>query len=213
MITKTKKNKIGKVTPAIERPPKDSPKKFHVRGVDVEIVNERIQFIGKDGKLITENLIDYTKKNVLGKYSELKNFLQMWNESDRKQAVIEELQTEGVFVNILREVYHFDKEIDDFDLILSVAYDQKPLTRKQRVQIVKQKNFFKNYPEKCRAIISALLEKYSANGIYDLETLQTLKNEPFSSMGSRKEIYNFFGGKENYLKAVKDLKNLIYQAA
>ena len=187
--------------------------KIYVRGVEVEILNERVQFIGRDGKLITENLIDYTRKNIRGKYADLKSFLQAWNESDRKQAIIEELKSEGIFLDSLREGYNFDKDIDDFDLILSVAYDQKPLTRKQRVQIVRQKNHFKDYPEKCRAVISALLEKYADNGINDLETLQTLKNEPFSLLGSRKEIYGLFGGKDSYLKIVKELKNLIYQAA
>lgn len=190
-----------------------SNKKIYVRGVEVEILNERVQFVGRDGKLITENLIDYTKKNILGKFPELKSFLQTWNESDRKQVITDELKTEGIFLESLRKCYHFNEDIDDFDLILKIAYDQKPLTRKQRAQFVQQKNYFKDYPEKCRVIVSALLEKYSDNGINDLETLQTLKNEPFSSFGSRKEIYNLFGGKENYLAVVKKLKNLIYQAA
>lgn len=193
--------------------PSNSNKKIYVRGVEVEILNERVQFVGKDGKLITENLIDYTRKNIRDKFPDLKNFLQAWNESDRKQAITDELKAEGIFLENLRESYHFDKNIDDFDLILTVAYDQKTLTRKQRVQFVRQKNYFKDYPEKCREIISALLEKYSDNGINDLETLQTLKNEPFSSLGSRKAIYNLFGGKENYLEIVRKLKNLIYQAA
>ena len=192
--------------------PKNSPK-IYVRGVEVEILNERVQFIGKDGKLITENLIDYTRKNIRGKYADLKSFLQAWNEADRKQAITDELKAEGIFLESLREGNHFDKNLDDFDLILSVAYDQKPLTRKQRAQFVRQKNYFKDYPEKCREVISALLEKYTDNGINDLETLQTLKNEPFSFLGSRKEIYSLFGGKENYLKIVKEIKNLIYQAA
>ena len=192
--------------------PKNS-QKIYVRGVEVEILNERVQFIGKDGKLITENLIDYTRRNIRGKYADLKDFLQAWNEVDRKQAITDELKAEGIFLESLREGNHFDKDLDDFDLILSVAYDQKPLTRKQRAQFVRQKNHFKNYPEKCREVISALLEKYADNGINDLETLQTLKNEPFSSLGSRKEIYNLFGGKENYLKIIKEIKNLIYQAA
>lgn len=176
-----------------------SNKKIYVRGVEVEILNERVQFVGRDGKLITENLIDYTKKNIIGKFPDLKSFLQTWNESDRKQAITDELKTEGIFLESLRECYHFNEDIDDFDLILKIAYDQKPLTRKQRAQFVQQKNYFKDYSEKCREIVSALLEKYSDNGINDLETLQTLKNEPFSSFGSRKEIYNLFGGKENYL--------------
>ena len=143
----------------------------------------------------------------------MKTFLQAWNESDRKQAIIDELKAEGIFLETLREVYNFGKEIDDFDLILSVAYDKKPLTRKQRAQFVQQKDYFKNCHKKCQAVISALLKKYADNGINDLENLQILSVKPFSEIGSPKEIVNLFGGKENYLTAVDNLKILIYQAA
>ena len=180
---------------------------------EVESIITFKQIIGKDGKLITENLIDYTRKNILGKYADLKSFLQAWNASDKKKAITDELQAEGIFLESLREVYHFDKEIDDFDLILSIAYDQKPLTRKQRAQIVQQKNYFKNCHEKCQVVISALLEKYADNGINDLENLQVLSVEPFSEIGTPKEIVNLFGGKDSYLTAVDNLKILIYQAA
>jgi len=188
-------------------------KKFYVRDVEVSILNESIQFIGRDGKLITENLIDYSRKNILGEFPDLKIFLQTWNQAEKKQVIIEELEAVGVFFETLREFYKFDENIDDFDLILNVAYNQKTLTRQQRVKSVRQKNSFENYPEKCRQVISVLLEKYSVNGIKDLENLQVLKNDPFPEIGSQRQIVELFGGKDNFLLAVNELKNLIYQAA
>ena len=191
----------------------DSREKYHVRGVDVEIVNEAVSYLGKDGKLITENLIDYTRKNILGKYADLKAFLQNWNAADKKQAVLQELTAEGIFLAFLRDAYKFDENIDDFDLILHVAYGKKPKTRRQRAGSVKDSVALKKFPEKCRAVLDALLEKYSTNGIDELENLQVLKNAPFDSFGSPKNIVDLFGGKKNYLQAVRQLKDLIYQAA
>ena len=191
----------------------DSREKYHVRGVDVEIVNEAVSYLGKDGKLITENLIDYTRKNILGKYADLKAFLQDWNAADKKQAVLQELTAEGIFLAFLRDAYKFDENIDDFDLILHVAYGKKPKTRRQRAGSVKDFVALKKFPEKCRAVLDALLDKYSTNGIDELENLQVLKNAPFDSFGSPKNIVDLFGGKKNYLQAVRQLKDLIYQAA
>ena len=191
----------------------NSREKYHVRGVDVEIVNEAVSYLGKDGKLITENLIDYTRKNILGKYADLKAFLQDWNAADKKQAVLQELTAEGIFLAFLRDAYKFDENIDDFDLILHVAYGKKPKTRRQRAGSVKDSVALKKFPEKCRAVLDALLDKYSTNGIDELENLQVLKNSPFDSFGSPKNIVDLFGGKKNYLQAVRQLKDLIYQAA
>lgn len=195
-------------------PPDDSStKKFHVNGVTVEILNERVQFLDSTGSLITENLIDYTRKNILGKYSSLENFLQHWNEADKKQAIIDALADEGIFLDLLRDTYKFDENVDDFDLILNIAYDKKTLTRRRRVDFVQRQNVMKTYSEKCRAVLNALLEKYADNGISELENLIVLKNEPFSTFGSRRDIFNLFGGKEGYLRAVAELKALIYKAA
>ena len=191
----------------------NSREKFHVRGVDVEIVNEAVSYLGKDGKLITENLIDYTRKNILGRYSDLKNFLQVWNAADKKQAILDELTAEGIFLAFLRDAYKFDENIDDFDLILHVAYGKKIRTRRQRAGSVKNSAVLKTFSEKCRAVLNALLDKYSANGIDELENLQVLKNAPFDSFGSPKNIVDLFGGKKNYLQAVRQLKDLIYEAA
>ena len=191
----------------------DKQEKYHVRGVEVAIVNETVSFVGKNGKLITENLIDYTRKNILGKYVDLKNFLQVWNTAERKQAILEELTAEGVFLPMLRSAYKFDKEIDDFDLILHVAYGKKLKTRRQRAQLVKNADALKSFSEQCRRILDALLEKYSANGIDELENLQVLRNAPFDEMGSPTSLVKLFGGKKGYLQAVKLLEDLIYQVA
>ena len=186
---------------------------YHVRGVDVEIVNETVSFLGKNGKLITENLIDYTRKNILGKYADLQNFLQVWNEADRKQAVLDELTAEGVFLPMLRDAYKFDKNIDDFDLILHVAYGKETKTRRQRAQAAQNSEAIKNFSEKCQNVLAALLNKYSTNGINELENLQVLRNSPFDAIGNPTSIVKLFGGKTGYLQAVKFLKDLIYQAA
>ena len=194
-------------------PEENSTEKYHVRGVDVQIINEVVSFVGKDGKLITENLIDYTRKNILGKYSDLKTFLQEWNSAVKKQAMLDELTAEGIFLALLRDAYKFDQNVDDFDLILHVAYGRQSKTRHQRAKAVKNSDALKNFSDKCRAVLNALLDKYSSNGIGDLENLQVLKNSPFNSIGSPGNIVKLFGGKEKYLQAVRLLTDLIYQAA
>lgn len=191
----------------------NSQEKYHVRGVEVAIVNEVVSFLGKDGKLITENLIDYTRKNILGKYAELGDFLQVWDSAERKQAIFDELTSEGIFLSLLRDTYKFDKDIDDFDLILHVAYGKKLKTRQQRTKAAKKSDALKKFPDKCQTVLNALLEKYTANGINELENLQVLRNAPFDSMGSPPSIVKLFGGKEGYLQAVRELENLIYEVA
>ena len=200
--------------PDKEKPREDNSREvYHVRGVDVEIVNETVSFLGKNGKLITENLIDYTRKNILGNYADLQNFLQVWNAADRKQAVLDELTAEGVFLPMLRDAYKFDKNIDDFDLILHVGYGKETKTRCRRAQAAQNSDAIKNFPEKCQTVLAALLDKYSTNGISELENLQVLRNSPFDAIGNPTSIVKLFSGKAGYLQAVKLLKDLIYQVA
>lgn len=194
-------------------PEENSQEKYHVRGVEVAIVNETVSFLGKDGKLITENLIDYTRKNILGKYADLQNFLQAWNAAERKHAILEELTAEGIFLSMLRDAYKFDKDIDDFDLILHVAYGRKLKTRRQRTLGAKISDTLKKFPEQCRRVLDVLLEKYATNGINELENLQVLRNAPFDTMGSPTSLVKLFGGKAGYLQAVRLLEDLIYQVA
>ena len=171
------------------------------------------KFATVSGTTFTENLIDYTRKNILGKYADLQNFLQVWNSADKKQAILNELTAEGIFLPMLRDAYKFDKNIDDFDLILHVAYGKKIKTRRYRAQAVQNSDAIKNFPEKCQTVLAALLDKYSTNGISDLENLQVLRNSPFDAIGSPTSIVKLFGGKTGYLQAVELLKDLIYQAA
>ena len=187
--------------------------KYHVKGIDVSIANESIYYTGKDGKLVTENFIDYTRKNILGKYSDLQNFLQVWSAAEKKKAILDELSAEGVFLSQLRDAYRLDADIDDFDLILQVAYGKPLKTRRQRAQTAKRSDELKKYPEQCRAVLNALLDKYSTNGISELESMQVLRNAPFDAIDSPTGIVNLFGGKEKYLQAVRLLTDLIYQAA
>lgn len=195
-----------------EKEEKQKRQKIVVKGVEVEILSERVQYLGNDGKIITESLIDYTKKNILGEYATLDNFLHDWNSDKRKSVILEELSKRGVFLEALREYEHIDENIDDFDLICHLAYDKKPLTKSERIKNVKKRGYLDKYEGVAREVINALLEKYMDNSISDITDRSILLNSPFSRFGSVPKIFSFFGGKENYNKAVKDLQKEIYMA-
>lgn len=186
----------------------NSPTKYHVHGVSVNIINERVQFYDKDGKLITESITDYSKRNILNEYATLDEFLVAWASADKKKAIIEELIEKGVLLDALREKSR--KDLDDFDLILHIAYDKKPLTKQERVNYVKKNDYFENYSELCREVLDALLDKYMNEGIGELEDTRILDNAPFDRIGSPKKIAQLFGGKEGYISAVKVLERAIY---
>jgi type I restriction enzyme R subunit len=186
-------------------------RKYRVRGVPVNIINERIQYYDKDGILITESIKDYSKRNILNEYATLDEFLSAWTNAAKKQVIIEELEERGVLLDALKE--EAGKELDDFDLILHIAYDKKPLTRQERVNHVKKKGYLYKYSEVCQEVLSALLEKYMDEGICELEDTRILDNAPFDRIGSPKKIAQLFGGKEAYLQAVKELQRAIYEAA
>ena len=189
----------------------ETPAKYHVRGVSVKILNERVQYYDKDGKLITESIKDYSKRNILEEYATLDEFLKAWNSADKKQAIIEELQERGVLIDALKE--ESGKELDDFDLILHMAYDKKPLTKSERVNHVKKQGYLYKYSEVCQGVLAALLDKYMNEGIHELEDTRILDNAPFDRIGSPKKIAKLFGGKEGYIQAVKELERAIYEAA
>jgi len=183
--------------------------KYRVRGVPVDILNERVHYYGKDGKLVTESLKDYSKRNILAGYETLDDFLTAWTKAERKQAIIDELYDCGVFFDELKK--ESGKNLDDFDLILHIAYDKKPLTRQERANKVKKKDYLNKYSEVCQQVLSALLDKYMTEGINELEDTRILDNAPFDRLGSPKKIAQFFGGKEGYIQAVRELKQEIYQ--
>jgi len=186
--------------------------KYRVNDVDVVILNERVQYYDVDGKLITESVTDYSKKNILGEYATLDDFLKAWNTSERKQAIIDELKERGVLLEALREAAG-NRDIDDFDLICHIAFDRKPLTKAERAANVRKRDYLSQYEGLAREILSALLDKYAANGIADLEQIGILQIDPFRAFGDIKKIMKAFGGKREYIDAVKKLQNQIYEAA
>lgn len=185
--------------------------KYHVRGVEVKILNERVQFYDNDGKLVTESLIDYSRKNILNEYATLNEFINAWSAANKKKAIIEALIDQGVFLSELRkEAGDTAKQFDDFDLILHIAYDKKPLTKKERVTEVIREGYLYKYSEKCQEVLSALLDKYMNEGINQLENTEILEVSPFDKIGSPVKIAKLFGGKQAYITAVKDLEAQIY---
>jgi type I restriction enzyme R subunit len=182
--------------------------KYYIKGVPVKIVNERVMFYDKDGKLITESLKDYSKKTITEEFKSLNLFLKKWNKAEKKSALISELEEQGVLLDELqREV---GKDYDAFDLICHVAYDKKPLTRQERAKNVKKKNYFTKYGEKAKVVIEALLDKYADEGIENLESLHVLKVNPIREYGTPFEIVRLFGGKKGYLNAIRELEEQLY---
>lgn len=191
--------------------PPNPREKIRVDGVLVKIVNERIQYLDADGRIITESLKDYTKKNVIEKYATLETFLNSWNDADKKKVIVETLEQQGIFFEALKE--EIGKDFDPFDLICHVAFEAKPLTRKERANNVKKRNYFSKYGEKAQEVIKSLLDKYANDDLLTIESLDVLKLDPLNKLGSPLEIINAFGGKANYIQALKELENELYKAA
>ena len=188
-----------------------SSNKIYVNGVDVSILNERIQYLDENGNLITGNLKDYTKKRVLDNFRSLEIFLNEWNTADKKKVLIDEMTNKGIiFENLKSEI---NRDLDIFDLVCHVAFDQPPLTRAERVKNVKKRNYFSKYKKEAKEILEALLDKYSNEGIENIEDNKILKLKPFTDYGSPVEILNIFGGPAEYDKIVNELKKEIYRAA
>jgi type I restriction enzyme, R subunit len=186
--------------------------KVVVNGVDVSVLISRELSFDKDGKLITRKLTDYTKEIVTEQFATLDEFLNKWNEYEKKETIIEELEKHGVPVEHL--INSVDKKLDLFDLICHVAFDQPPLTRRERADNVKKRDYFTKYGEQARQVLEALLDKYADEGIENIESLDVLNVIPFTEFGSRVEIVrNIFGGREKYLQAVKELETELYKAA
>jgi type I restriction enzyme R subunit len=176
--------------------------------VTVYIVAERVQYYGADGKLITESLKDYTRKAVRKEYSSLDQFLRRWSQADKKQAVITELEQQGVLFDPLAE--EVGRTYDPFDLVCHVAFDQPPLSRRERAAAVKKRNVFAKYGEQARRVLEVLLDKYADTGIEDIEDIKVLQLAPFSDIGTAPELVGAFGGKSGYLKAVQELEDQLY---
>ena len=182
--------------------------KYVVGDVTVYVMAERVQYYGMQGKLITESLKDYTKKTVKKDYSSLNDFLKKWSSAEQKGAIINELQEHGVLLEPLAE--EVGKDFDAFDLICHVAFDQPPLTRRERVEKVKKRNYFVKYGDQARKVLEKLLEKYADTGIQHIEDIKVLTVSPFSDLGTAVQLVSAFGGKLDYLKAVQELKYELY---
>ncbi len=185
------------------------PTKYYVDNVEVIVATERVQYLGADGKLITESLKDYTRKTVQKEYQSLDAFLTKWNGADRKHAIVEELANRGVFLDELAD--QVGNDLDVFDLICHVAFDQPPLTRRERVDRVRKRNVFAKYGENARAVLDSLLEKFADGGLNSLESMDILKVDPLTQYGTPIEIIQIFGGKQFYLAAIQELETQIYQ--
>jgi type I restriction enzyme R subunit len=187
------------------------PRKYFVDDVEVQVATERVQYLDADGKLITESLKDFTRKTLRKTYTSLNAFLNAWNAAERKQVLIDELSTQGIFLDELAE--QVGRDYDAFDLVCHVAFDQPPLTRRERAERVRKRHVFAKYGAKARAVLQALLQKYADTGLRSVESLDILKVEPLTSFGTPVEIVKLFGGKDNYLVAIRQLEIALYQAA
>lgn len=182
--------------------------KYVIDDVDVMVVNERVEYYDKDGKLVTESLKDYTRKNIRNEYADLNEFINRWNKEDKKTAILEELKERGVFLDAIKE--EVGQDLDEFDLILHLAFDQKPLTRKERANNVKKRNYFGKYSDVAREVLETLLDKYMNEGISELESMEILKLDPFTQIGTPTKIIKAFGGRDKYIQTVKELEKQIY---
>jgi type I restriction enzyme R subunit len=189
----------------------ERPAKYVVKGIAVSVLSERVQYMGSDGKLITESLKEYTSKTVKQEFATLNDFLRKWNSADQKQAVIQELEEQGVIWQALED--EVGKDYGAFDLICHVVYGQPPLTRKERANNVRKRDVFTQYGDQARKVLEALLDKYADEGIAPIEDVSVLTVQPFNKMGRPIEIIKGFGGKAQYQQAVRDLEDVLYGAA
>lgn len=182
--------------------------KYVLGDVAVYVVSQRVQYYGPEGKLITESLKDYTRKAVLKDYTSLDEFLKRWSKADRKAVILQELEQHGVLIEALAQ--EVGKDFDAFDLICHVAFDQPPLTRRERAEQVKKRHYFAKYGDQARKVLESLLEKYADTGIENIEDIKVLTLAPFSNMGSAVELVQAFGGKSAYIHALHELEQELY---
>ncbi|WP_372441229.1 EcoAI/FtnUII family type I restriction enzme subunit R [Microvirga arvi] len=186
-------------------------RKIYIDGVGARIVAERVEYLDENGKLVTESLRDFTKTALRKRFTSLDDFLKRWKTAERKQALLEELEAEGLALAPLAE--ELGKDLDPFDLICHVAFDRKPLTRRERAQNVKKRDVFTKYGPQARAVLNALLAKYQDEGVLNLDDTNVLRIAPFNAMGSVVELVRAFGGKKEFEKAAHELQDALYEGA
>lgn len=203
----------GKDTGGIAEPPPEPyiPKPIiNKEGCKVEVIYKTVSVYDVNGKLLRqESIVDYTKKNILDEYASLDNFIRQWTAQQKKEKIREMLLNEGIDLEKLKAEQNMT-EVDDFDFICHIAFDKKPLTRKERANNVKKRDFLSKYSGMAREILNALLDKYMNTGIYEIEKTDILKLDPFIKYGKPSKIASYFGSRDAYLKAVQELENEIY---
>ncbi|MHA8263780.1 EcoAI/FtnUII family type I restriction enzme subunit R [Lactobacillaceae bacterium Melli_B3] len=194
-----------------EKPDQIHRHKYIVNDVPVQIMNAQTYYYDKDGKLVTENVVDYSKRNILGEFPQLHDFLNAWQNSDKKAALIKEMEKHGLLIDEIRKEkdYH---DLDDFDLIMHLAYDQPALTKQERIDNVKKQGVLFKYKDQARAVLQALLDKYQDPGVHleDLESPQLLDTPQFRKFGGKLKIIRIFGGKKQYNQAIQQLTNDLF---
>jgi len=189
----------------------EPPRKFYVNDVAVNVIGERVQFYDNDGKLVTESLKDYTRQHILKDYESLDAFLRKWKGTDKKSLIIDEFKKQGVIFEALED--EVGKDFDPFDMICHIAFDQPALTKKERANNVRKRNYFTQYNDQARQVLDALLDKYADQGIEPIEDVKILQIPPFNQMGSIIEIIQSFGSVEAYTNALKELGDHLYDDA
>ena len=185
-------------------------RRYVVANVEVRVIAERVQYYDSSGKLIAESLKDYTRKKLNQEFTSLDDFLVRWSSADKKQAIVDELAKEGIFFEALAD--EIGKDCDPFDLLCHIAWDMPPLTRKERAEQVKKRDYFTKYGELARRVLEALLDKYADAGVGQIEETQVLTVAPFTQFGTPLEIVRIFGGTAQYQEAIRDLKRSLYSA-
>ena len=186
--------------------------KYIVDGHDIRITHEKVSYLGADGHtLVTESLTDFTRKSIRGKYATLDDFINNWNEVDRKKVIVDELKEYNVLIDAVREANPQLAEADIFDIICHVAFDRKPMTRRERANNVKKRDYLSKYQGMARQVLETLLDKYADNGIIELENENVLELPPFNQIGTPVKIIKFFGGIKGYMNALTELKTELYR--
>lgn len=186
-------------------------RKIYVDGVGATIVAERVEYLDENGKLVTESLRDFTKKALKKRFASLDDFLRRWKSTERKQAIIEELEAEGLPLSLITE--ELGKDLDPFDLICHIAFDAKPLTRRERADNVKKRDVFSKYGDQARDVLDALLTKYADEGVINLDDTSVLRISPFNKLGTPVQLIKAFGGRDNFTDAVFELQSALYEEA
>lgn len=202
----------GSPTPPIVPPPPPPPKPIvDEQGCTVEVIGKTVSIYDANGKLLRqESIIDYTKSNILGTYASLDNFIRQWTAEEKKENIKDLLLERGIELESLKAEQGME-DVDDFDFICHVAFNQKPLTRRERAGNVKKRDFLSKYKGLARDVLESLLEKYMNTGIYEIEKTEVLKLDPFLKFGKPSKIAQFFGGKAGYLRAIKELEEELYK--